>query len=167
MCPHGYNTLKHDYKELGGDFEVYHYTELLDKLIKEGKLKLKKPIADLGAITYHDSCYLGRYNNIYDQPRSILSALNSGSLIEMSSNHAKSFCCGAGGGRMWMEENLGTRINQKRTREAEAAGAKTVCTACPFCYTMLSDGVKELDLSEKLQVIDIARLVVKAADLDG
>ena len=125
MCPHGYNTLKHDYKELGGDFQVFHYTEILDKLIKEGKLKLNKPIADLGAITYHDSCYLGRYNKIYDQPRSILTALNSGGLVEMSSNHSKSFCCGAGGGRMWMEENLGTRINQKRTREAEAAGAKT------------------------------------------
>jgi len=167
MCPHGYTVLKNDYKELGGDFQVIHYTEILDKLIKEGKLKLNKPIADLGAITYHDSCYLGRYNNVYDQPRNVLKALNSGSLIEMSSHHAKSFCCGAGGGRMWMEENLGTRINQKRTREAEAAGAKTVCTACPFCYTMLSDGVKELELSEKLQVIDIARLVVKAADLEG
>ncbi len=167
MCPHGYNTLKHDYKELGGNFDVYHYTEILDKLIKEGKLQLKKPIADLGAVTYHDSCYLGRYNNIYDQPRNILKGLSSGSPIEMSSHHAKSFCCGAGGGRMWMEENLGTRINQARTKEVAAAGAKTVCTACPFCYTMLSDGIKELGLSEKLQAIDIARLVVKAADLDG
>jgi len=83
----------------------------------------------------------------------------------MAGNHAKSFCCGAGGGRMWMEEHLGTRINQYRTKEALATGAKTVCTACPFCYTMLSDGVKELELTEKLQVIDIARLVVKAADL--
>jgi Fe-S oxidoreductase/nitrate reductase gamma subunit len=167
MCPHGYNTLKHDYKELGGDFEVYHYTEFLDRLIKEGKLKLTKPIPDLGTTTYHDSCYLGRYNNIYDQPREILKSLKPDNLVEMSSHNAKSFCCGAGGGRMWMEESLGTRINQKRTREAEAAGAKTVCTACPFCYTMLSDGIKELELSEKLQAIDIARLVAKAADLDG
>ena len=165
MCPHGYNTLKHDYKELGGNFEVYHYAEVLDKLIKEGKLKLKQPIADAGAITYHDSCYLGRYNNIYDQPRDLLKALSAGGLIEMAGNHAKSFCCGAGGGRMWMEEHLGTRINQYRTKEALATGAKTVCTACPFCYTMLSDGVKELELTEKLQVIDIVRLVVKAADL--
>lgn len=167
MCPHGYNTLKHDYKELGGDFEVYHYIEILDKIIKEGKLKLKQPIADLGAVTYHDSCYLGRYNKIYDQPRDVLRAMNPGSLVEMSSNHAKSFCCGAGGGRMWMEETLGTRINQKRTQEVEAAGAKTVCTACPFCYTMLSDGIKELNLTEKLQAMDIARLVEKAAGLDG
>ena len=151
----------------GGDFEVYHYTEFLDKLIKEGKLKLTQPIPDLGAMTYHDSCYLGRYNKVYDQPREILKSLRPDSLIEMSSHREKSFCCGAGGGRMWMEESLGTRINQKRTREAEAAGAKTVCTACPFCYTMISDGIKELELSEKLQAIDIARLVVKAAGLDG
>jgi Fe-S oxidoreductase/nitrate reductase gamma subunit len=166
MCPHGFNTLKYDYKELGGDFEVYHYTEVLDKLIKEGKIKLNQPIADLGTITYHDSCYLGRYNKVYDQPRNIIRSLKSGNLVEMESNHAKSFCCGAGGGRMWMEEDLGTRINQKRTKEAEAAGAKTVCTACPFCFTMISDGIKELELSEKLQAFDIAQLVAKAAGIE-
>ena len=166
MCPHGYNTLKYDYKELGGEFEVFHYTEILDTLIKSGKITLKEPIADLGTMTYHDSCYLGRYNKVYDQPRNILKALNSGAVVEMASNHAKSFCCGAGGGRMWMEEDLGTRINQKRTKEAEAAGAKTVCTACPFCFTMLSDGIKELELSEKLQAFDIAQLVAKAAGID-
>jgi Fe-S oxidoreductase len=166
MCPHGFNTLKYDYKELGGDFNVYHYTEILDKLIKEGKIKLKQPIADLGTITYHDSCYLGRYNQVYDQPRNIIKAMNSGSLVEMESHHAKSFCCGAGGGRMWMEEDLGTRINQKRTKEAEAAGAKTVCTACPFCFTMISDGIKELELSDKLQAFDIAQLVAKAAGIE-
>ncbi|MRR08286.1 MAG: (Fe-S)-binding protein, partial [Deltaproteobacteria bacterium] len=166
MCPHGYNTLKYDYKELGGNFEVFHYTEILDMLIKQGKIKLTQQIPDLGTITLHDSCYLGRYNKVYDQPRNLLKALNSGNLVEMESHHAKSFCCGAGGGRMWMEEDLGTRINQKRTREVEAAGAKTVCTACPFCYTMLSDGIKELELSEKLQAQDIAVLVAKAAGID-
>ena len=166
MCPHGYNTLKHDYKELGGDFEVYHYAEILDKLIKEGKIKLKKPVEGLGTITLHDSCYLGRYNQIYDQPRNLIKALNSGSLVEMASHHAKSFCCGAGGGRMWMEEHLGTRINQKRTNEALAAGAKTVCSACPFCLTMISDGIKELGYEEKMQSFDISELVVKAAGLE-
>ncbi|MGC9324711.1 MAG: heterodisulfide reductase-related iron-sulfur binding cluster [Desulfomonilia bacterium] len=166
MCPHGYNTLKHDYKELGGNFEVYHYTEILDMLIKKGKLTLKQPIENLGTITFHDSCYLGRYNKIYDQPRDILKAIKSGPLVEMEDHHAKSFCCGAGGGRMWMEETLGTRINQKRTKEVLDSGAKTVCTACPFCYTMLSDGIKELELEEKLQAMDVAQLVVRAVGLD-
>ena len=166
LCPHGYNTLKHDYKELGGDYEVYHYTEILDGLIKSGKIKMKKKIEGLGNITLHDSCYLGRYNKLYEQPRNILSSLKSGSLVEMASHHAKSFCCGAGGGRMWMEEHLGTRINQKRTQEALATGAKTVCTACPFCLTMISDGIKELGFDEKLQSFDIAELVVKAAGLE-
>ncbi len=144
----------------------YHYTEILDDLIKGGQIKIKKPISDLGVITYHDSCYLGRYNKIYDQPRNILKAISSSPIVEMKSHHEKSFCCGAGGGRMWMEEDLGTRINQKRTNEALEAGAKTICTACPFCFTMLSDGIKELELSEKLQSVDIATLVARAADID-
>ena len=135
-------------------------------MIKEGKIKLKKPVEGLGTITLHDSCYLGRYNKIYDQPRNLIKAMNSGNLVEMASHHAKSFCCGAGGGRMWMEEHLGTRINQKRTDEALAAGAKTVCSACPFCLTMISDGIKELGYEEKLQSFDISELVVKAAGLE-
>lgn len=166
MCPHGYTTLKNDYKDLGGNYDVYHYTEILDKLIKQGKITLKQPISDLGTITYHDSCYLGRYNDVYKEPRNILKAATTSPLVEMASHHAKSFCCGAGGGRMWMEEDLGTRINQKRTNEVKEAGAKTVCTACPFCYTMLSDGIKELELEEELQAVDIAVLVAKAAGLD-
>lgn len=166
LCPHGYNTLKYDYKELGGNFEVYHYTEILDTLIKEGKIKIKERISDLGTITYHDSCYLGRYNKVYDQPRDILQAICSTPMVEMASHHAKSFCCGAGGGRMWMEEHLGTRINQKRTTEVLESGAKTVCTACPFCYTMLTDGIKELELGEQLQSADIATLVARAAGID-
>jgi Fe-S oxidoreductase/nitrate reductase gamma subunit len=166
MCPHGYNTLKYDYKELGGDYEVYHYTEILEDLIKNGKLSLKNPVEGLGTMAYHDSCYLGRYNKIYDQPRNILKAMNSGTLVEMANHHEKSLCCGAGGGRMWMEETLGTRINQKRTEEAIDAGIKTVCTACPFCYTMLADGIKELGKTGEMQAFDIAQLVVKAAGLD-
>ena len=166
MCPHGFTTLKNDYRELGGNFEVYHYTEILDDLIKHGKLTLNQPVSDLGTITYHDSCYLGRYNNIYKQPRNILKTATTGPLVEMVDNHAKSLCCGAGGGRMWMEEDLGTRINQKRTQEAKEAGARTVCTACPFCYTMLSDGIKEMGLEEQLQAVDIATLVARAAGLD-
>ena len=166
MCPHGYNTIKYDYKELGGNYEVYHYTEILDDLIKSGKLALKNPVEGLGTMSYHDSCYLGRYNKVYDQPRNILNALNAGKLVEMTSHHEKSLCCGAGGGRMWMEETLGTRINQKRTKEAIDAGVKTICTAYPFCYTMLSDGIKELEKGGEMQAVDIAQLVVKAAGLE-
>jgi Fe-S oxidoreductase/nitrate reductase gamma subunit len=166
LCPHGYTTLKYDYRDLGGDFEVYHYTEILDTLIKQGRIRIKEPITDLGTVTYHDSCYLGRYNQVYSQPRDILKAISKSPVVEMASHHAKSFCCGAGGGRMWMEEHLGTRINQKRTRQALDSGAKTVCSACPFCYTMLSDGIKELELGEKIQSADIAILVARAAGID-
>ena len=166
LCPHGYNTLKYDYKELGGEYEVFHYTEILDDLIRNGTITVKSPVGDLGTVTYHDSCYLGRYNGIYDPPRNILKALGASVLVEMANHHDKSFCCGAGGGRMWMEETLGTRINQKRTQEAIDAQAQTVCTACPFCYTMLSDGIKELERGEEMKAVDIALLVAKAAGLD-
>ncbi len=166
LCPHGYNTLKKDYRDLGGEYEVYHYTEILADLLKSGRIRPTQRIEGLGTITYHDSCYLGRYNEVYTQPREILRALNSGSLVEMADHHAKSFCCGAGGGRMWMEEDLGTRINQKRTREVLDAGAQTVCTGCPFCYTMLSDGIKELELEDRLRAVDIAELVSRACGLD-
>jgi len=165
LCPHGYNTLKYDYPELGGNYEVYHYTEILSDLLKDGKISLTAPIEGLGTIAYHDSCYLGRYNQIYDQPRSVLRAIG-GEITEMPNHHEKSFCCGAGGGRMWMEETLGSRINQQRTQEAVNANIKTVCTACPFCYTMLTDGVKELGKVEEMQVFDIAQLVAKAAGLE-
>ncbi len=164
MDPHAYNIIKKDYRDLGGEYEVFHYFEILDDLISNGKLKITNPMADIGKVTLHDSCYLGRYNGIYDQPRNILKAI-SGNVLEMADHHAKSFCCGAGGGRMWMEEDLGTRINQKRTRQVLDAGADTVCTGCPYCLTMLSDGIKELELENKLQAFDIAVLVAKAAGL--
>jgi len=166
MCPHGYNILRNEYSELGGDYEVYHYIQILNDLIKSGKIELKRPVEGLGAITYHDSCYIGRYNKVYDEPRDIIRSLNSGSLVEMKSNREKSLCCGAGGGRMWMEETLGTRINQKRTQEAIDAGAKTICTLCPFCLTMLSDGIKELEKDEEMQAFDISELVLKAAEIE-
>ncbi len=166
MCPHGYNILKNEYSELGGDYEVYHYIQILNDLIKSGKIELKMPVEGLGAITYHDSCYIGRYNKIYDEPRNVIRSLNSGPLVEMKSNREKSLCCGAGGGRMWMEETLGTRINQKRTQEAIDAGAKTICTLCPFCLTMLSDGIKELEKDEEMQAFDISELVLKAAEIE-
>ena len=164
MDPHAYNIIKKDYKDLGGDYEVYHYFEILDDMVKSGQLKLDKKVEGIGSISLHDSCYLGRYNNVYDQPRNLIKALGLNA-VEMSDHHAKSFCCGAGGGRMWMEEDLGTRINQKRTQQALDAGVDTVCTGCPYCLTMLSDGVKELEVEEKLKAVDLAWLVAEAAGL--
>lgn len=158
-CPHGYHMIKNEYKQFGGQFEVVHHTELISELIKSGKLQVEKNGHD--AVTFHDSCYLGRYNEVYEAPRDILKSLTGQAPMEMGRSHNKSFCCGAGGGRMFMEENLGTRINHSRTEEAAATGAKTVGTACPFCLSMLDDGVKEKGLEEKLQVRDIAQLVVE------
>lgn len=157
-CPHCFNTLKNDYPQLGGNFEVIHHTELLKQLIKEGKLR-PEGTWDVN-VTYHDSCYLGRYNNIYNQPREILMAIPGIKVTEMERNRMKSFCCGAGGGRMWMEEHLGTRINEKRTDEAIKTGAGVVATACPFCLTMFDDGMKAREI-ENLQILDLAEILSK------
>ena len=140
-CPHGYNTLKKDYPHFGGNYEVYHHTEILADLIAQGKIKLKKPVE--GLFTYHDSCFLGRYNNIYKQPREILAAVPGMKLFEMANNHEKSFCCGAGGARMWMEEDIGERINDMRTDQAIEIKADTIAVGCPFCLTMMEDGIKD------------------------
>ncbi len=154
-CPHGYNTFKNEYSLFGYKFEVIHHSELISDLIKKGKLNLNKKLEQ--DITYHDSCYLGRYNQIYEPPRKILKSLCL-NLKEMELSKSKGFCCGAGGGRMWMEEKLGKRINQIRIEQAQATGAKTVATACPFCLTMLEDGIKEKEIKD-LQAQDLAELV--------
>ncbi len=156
-CPHGYNTFKNEYPQFGGEFEVFHHTDFILDLIQKGKLKIGKRINH--KLTFHDSCYLGRYNNIYDSPRQILKHILDGKIREMERKRGKSFCCGAGGGRMWMEENLGKRINQLRVQQAQKTDAKTIASACPYCMTMLSDGIKEIGLEEKLEVKDIAELV--------
>ncbi|HEX9916387.1 MAG TPA: heterodisulfide reductase-related iron-sulfur binding cluster [candidate division Zixibacteria bacterium] len=156
-CPHGYNAFKNEYREFGGDFEVIHHTELIWNLIKDNKIKLKSQ--NEKSITYHDSCYLGRYNGIYDAPREIITRLSQKKLNEVKLSKSKSFCCGAGGGRMWMEENLGKRINQMRIEQLNSTGSEVISTACPYCLTMLEDGVKEKTLEEKLCVKDIAELV--------
>lgn len=160
VCPHGYNTIKNEYKQFGGDYEVYHHTEFIKKLLYEGKIKLNKRI-DMGNLVWHDSCYLGRYNKIYEQPRDLIEKATGKPPTEMSKHHKLSFCCGAGGGGMWMEENEGERINMARTKMAVEAGADTVCTACPFCRSMLSDGVKNLD-KENIKVVDISHVVLSA-----
>ena len=163
-CPHGYNALKKDYPHFGGNFEVYHHTEIIADLIRKGKITLKKPVA--GLFTYHDSCFLGRYNDIYDAPRTILQAVPGMQLVEMERARDKAFCCGAGGARMWMEEDLGERINDMRTDQAIAAGAGCVAVACPFCLTMISDGIKDRQKEESMTAMDIAEIVWKSMGVE-
>jgi Fe-S oxidoreductase/nitrate reductase gamma subunit len=163
-CPHGYNALKKDYPNFGGNYEVYHHTEIIADLIAKGKIKLPKQVE--GLFTYHDSCFLGRYNDVYTQPRQILNAISGVKLVEMERNMSKSFCCGAGGARMWMEEDIGDRINNMRTDQAAATNAGTVAVGCPFCLTMLSDGIKDRQLTEKMVALDISEIVLKAMGLE-
>ena len=172
-CPHGYNMLKKEYRQfaevgVGSDggkldynIEVYHHTEVIADLIKSGKIQLKEALNE--TITYHDSCFLGRYNEIYSEPRDVIKAIPGANYVEMSRNHRTSFCCGAGGARMFIEEHLGTRINQFRTKDAQASGATKICTACPFCMTMLSDGATELDI-ENLETYDLAEFVYNSME---
>jgi Fe-S oxidoreductase/nitrate reductase gamma subunit len=163
ICPHGYNCIKKDYPNFGGNYEVYHHTEIIADLIAKGKIKLTK--SQDGIFTYHDSCFLGRYNKVYDQPRQILNAIPGMKLAEMDRNLSKSFCCGAGGARMWMEEE-GERINNARTDQAIATNASTIAVGCPFCLTMLSDGIKDKQQSEKMVALDISEIVIKAMGLE-
>src|ERR1044072_783919 len=159
-CPHCFNIFKNEYPELGGNYEVIHHSTLLQQLIDEGKLVLKEGGAFKGKkITYHDSCYLGRANNIYEAPRKVLEALDA-ELIEMKRCRSNGLCCGAGGAQMFKEEEKGdTRINFERGREAVATGASVIAANCPFCMTMLTDGVKEQGKEESVQVLDIAEIV--------
>ena len=149
--------LKNEYPEFDGEFEVIHHSELIHELIQSGQLEL--PDSNGKEIVIHDSCYLGRYNNLYNAPRAVLKAACSSQVIEMPRSRNKSFCCGAGGARMFMEETEGKRINHLRVAEAEATGAKTVATSCPFCLTMFNDGIKETGIDDQLQVMDIAQIV--------
>ena len=156
-CPHGYNILKNEYPQFGGQFEVSHHTELIAQLLKEGKLKIKKGLNEL--VTYHDACYLGRYNDIYQPPRQIIKAVPGLDLVEMERNRKRGFCCGGGGGHMWLEEQEGNRINEMRTEQALDTGAQTVVTACSFCLQMFDDGIKAKAAEEQLKVMDIAELI--------
>ncbi len=159
-CPHCFNTLKNEYPELGGNYEVIHHSTFLQGLIDEGKIKLKGGGSFTGKkITYHDSCYLGRANDIYEAPRKVLEALDA-ELIEMKRCKSKGLCCGAGGAQMWKEEEKGiTRINIERSHEAIGTGAEIIAAACPFCNTMMTDGVKLAEKEDAVQVMDIAELI--------
>jgi Fe-S oxidoreductase len=158
-CPHCLQSLGKEYKQFGGSYDVVHHTTFLMKLIEQGKLKVSSARKD--KVTFHDPCYLGRYNDEYDAPRRIVDTV-AGERVEMRRTRDRSFCCGAGGGQMWMEEREGKRVNIERSEEALATGADTIGTGCPFCMTMMTDGVKAKDAAEKVHVKDIAELVLEA-----
>jgi Fe-S oxidoreductase len=159
-CPHCLNTFKNEYRQFGGKYEVFHHTEFLWDLIQKKELKLSTSV-EMGVV-YHDSCYLGRYNDIYDAPRKLLESIEDTTVSEMKRNKDRSFCCGAGGGRMWMEETLGKRINQMRVVEAVETDAPVLATACPYCLTMLGDGIKEKEMEQLISAFDVSELVEKA-----
>lgn len=164
-CPHCFNILKNEYPELGGHYEVIHHTVLLQQLIDEGKIKLKEGGSFKGKrITYHDSCYLGRANNIYEAPRKVLEALDA-ELVEMKRCRSNGFCCGAGGAQMFKEEEKGTtRVNLERTHEAIETNSSIIAAACPYCNTMLTDGVKNAEKEENVKVMDIAELIAESLE---
>ncbi|MFM7828280.1 MAG: heterodisulfide reductase-related iron-sulfur binding cluster [Actinomycetota bacterium] len=156
QCPHCFNTLKNEYPQLGGNYEVVHHTQLLEDLIASGKLDVSNASLE-ERITYHDSCYLGRHNDVYLAPRKVVGSIKGIEIVEMPRNGTTGMCCGAGGARMWMEEDIGTKVNDERAREAIATGASRVATACPFCYIMLDDGVKGAGKDDsEIKVGDIA-----------
>jgi heterodisulfide reductase subunit D len=159
-CPHCFNTLKNEYPELGGNYEVIHHTSLLQDLINQGKIILKEGGSFKGKkITYHDSCYLGRANNIYEAPRKVLEILDA-ELIELKRCRSNGLCCGAGGAQMFKEDEPGNkRINIERTDEALESGATIIAAACPFCNTMMTDGVKNREKETEVAVLDIAELI--------
>jgi Fe-S oxidoreductase len=156
QCPHCFNTLANEYPQLGGHYEVIHHSQLLEHLIDSGKLDVSSATLD-ERITYHDSCYLGRHNDVYMAPRNVVSSIKGVEVVEMQRNGTKGMCCGAGGARMWMEESIGTKVNDERAEEAISTGASRVATACPFCYIMLDDGVKGAGKEEnEVKVADIS-----------
>ncbi len=165
-CPHCFNTLKNEYPALGGNYEVIHHSTFLQQLIDEGKVKPADGKKFEGKkITYHDSCYLGRANNIYEAPRRVLEVLDA-ELVEMKRCKTNGLCCGAGGAQMFKDSEPGTKeINVERTEEAIKTGANIIASACPFCLTMLADGVKAKDKEAEIKVFDLAELIAQAEDL--
>ena len=163
-CAHCFNTLKNEYPQVGGHYEVVHHTQLLNTLVSDGRLTPVTPVED--RVTYHDPCYLGRHNKVYAPPRALIEA-SGADFQEMPRNADRGFCCGAGGARMWMEEKIGKRVNLERTEEALATGARTIAIGCPFCRVMLSDGVAEaqsdVEREEQVQVMDVSQLLLRAA----
>ncbi|MBW8350012.1 (Fe-S)-binding protein [Bacillus sp. IITD106] len=158
--PHAYNIFKNEYPDFGFKAEVYHHTELLDELVKEGRLQPRHAVNE--KITFHDSCYLGRYNEVYDPPREILKSIPGVELVEIKRHRENAMCCGAGGGLMWMEEDTGQRVNVARTEQALAVNPSIISSGCPYCLTMLSDGTKAKEVEDKVKTYDVAELLEKA-----
>lgn len=165
-CPHCFNTLKNEYPELGGNYDVIHHTQLIQELINQGKLTLKGGDTFKGKkITFHDPCYLGRANDVYEAPRSLIEKLDA-ELVEMKRCKTKGLCCGAGGAQMFKEAEKGNKeINVERTEEALETSANIIATGCPFCNTMMTDGVKNFEKEDSVQVLDVAELIANAAEL--
>jgi Fe-S oxidoreductase len=165
-CPHCFNTLKNEYPELGGNYEVIHHTQLIQELINQGKLALENGATFKGKkITFHDPCYLGRANDVYEAPRSLIEKLDA-ELVEMKRCKTNGLCCGAGGAQMFKEAEKGNKeINIERTEDALGTQADIIATGCPFCNTMLTDGLKNFNKENEIQVLDVAELIANAADL--
>jgi Fe-S oxidoreductase len=155
LCPHCQHTIKNEYPQFGGDYHIEHYTTFVKRLIDSGKLTPKAGTGE--TVTYHDSCYLGRYQGTYSEPREVIAACGA-EVRDPDRARARAFCCGAGGGRMWMEESPDKRVNHARLLQLKATGAKKILTACPYCLTMLEDAVKEKDITD-LEVSDISELL--------
>ena len=165
ICPHCFNILKNEYPDLGGNYEVINYLQFLDRYISEGKLKLSKKLLKDVRITYHDPCYLGRANDIYDEPRSILKNI-TGNFVEMNRHKSFALCCGAGGAQMFKEAEKGNKeIFIERTEDALKTKASVIATACPFCMTMMTDGLKYKNKEEEIKNIDIAELIAQSLEL--
>ncbi|MFC1989000.1 heterodisulfide reductase-related iron-sulfur binding cluster [Chloroflexota bacterium] len=165
-CPHCFNTLKHEYPQFDGNFEVIHHTQFITDLIRDGKLKISPSLNGIKA-AYHDSCYLGRYNDIYEAPRSILKAVNGANIVELARSGSTSFCCGGGGGHMWMEEEPDQRVNVYRVEDVIKAKVDLIATACPFCLSMFEDGLKAKGVEESVKAKDLSELVIEALDKEA
>lgn len=161
QCPHCFSTLKNDYRQYGLELEVIHHSELLRNLVQDGRLVPDNPSQEMGATVFHDSCYLGRHNDVYDAPRSVIESATGQAPAEMERNRNNAFCCGAGGGRMWMEEHVGERINLTRVQEALEQKPETICVACPYCMTMFEDGLKDVK-ADSVKVRDVAEVMAEA-----
>jgi Fe-S oxidoreductase len=164
QCPHCFNTLLNEYPQLGGHYEVVHHSQLLEELISSGQLDMTNARLE-ERVVYHDSCYLGRHNDVYLAPRKVIGSLGGIEVVEAERNGTKGMCCGAGGARMWMEETIGTKVNDERSRELIATGASRIATACPFCYIMIDDGVKGAGKDDdEVRVGDISMHVLEALE---